>query len=90
MNKAELIGLIAKDADISKRAAGDALNSFIKNISNALAKKDRVTLVGFGTFEVRMRKARKGRNPRTGATLNIPAKNVPKFRAGAELKKKVK
>lgn len=90
MNKAELIGLIAKDADISKRAAGDALNSFIKNISNALARKDRVTLVGFGTFEVRMRKARKGRNPRTGATLNIPAKNVPKFRAGAELKKKVR
>ncbi|GAI80307.1 unnamed protein product [marine sediment metagenome] len=90
MNKAELIGLIARDADLSKRAAGDALNSFIKNVSNALARKNRVTLVGFGTFEVRMRKARRGKNPRTGATLNIPAKNVAKFRAGAELKKKVR
>ena len=90
MNKADLVARMAKGANISKKAANDALNEFTAGVTNALRKGDRVALVGFGSFYVAKRAARKGRNPRTGATLNIPAKKVPKFRAGAELKKKVK
>lgn len=90
MNKADLIARMAKKADISQRAAGIALNEFTAGVTDALRRGNRVTLVGFGSFDVRKRAARKGRNPRTGATLNIPAKRVPRFRAGAELKNKVK
>jgi DNA-binding protein HU-beta len=90
MNKAELVDKIAKGAKISKKAANTAIDSFTGSVTAALKKGERVTLVGFGSFDVRKRAARKGRNPRTGGTLNIPAKRVVRFRPGAELKKKVK
>ncbi len=86
MTKADLIDKISKDAEISKAAAGMAVDSLIGGISKALSKGDQVTLVGFGTFAVSKRKARKGRNPQTGATINIPAMKVPRFRAGKGLK----
>lgn len=86
MTKADLIEKVAKDADITKSAAGTAVDSVISTISKALSKGDQVTLVGFGTFAVSKRKARKGRNPQTGATINIPAMKVPRFKAGKGLK----
>jgi len=87
MTKAELVGSIAKDAGISKVAASGALNSFMANVTKALKKKDgKVTLVGFGTFSKVRRKARKGRNPQTGAPIKIKACNVVKFRPGKKLK----
>ncbi|MFC1858097.1 HU family DNA-binding protein [Thermodesulfobacteriota bacterium] len=87
MTKAELIEKMAKDAGISKTAANAALNSFIGNVTKALKKKDgKVTLVGFGTFQKVRRKARKGRNPKTGEPLKIKAKNVVKFKPGKQLK----
>jgi DNA-binding protein HU-beta len=87
--KADLIERVAKDADISKASAGVAVDSLIAGISKSLSKGDQVTLVGFGTFAVSKRKARKGRNPQTGATINIPASKVPRFRAGKGLKEAV-
>jgi DNA-binding protein HU-beta len=89
MNKGELIEKIAKDAKISKVQAGNALNSAIDGMTASLKKGGKVTLVGFGAFSVTARKARVGRNPQTGAALKIPARRVPKFVAGAELKKAV-
>jgi len=87
MTKAELIEKMAKDATISKAAAGLAVDSFITNVTKALKKKDgKVTLVGFGTFQKTRRKARKGRNPQTGETMKIKAKNVVKFKPGKKLK----
>jgi len=87
MTKAELVEKMAKDAKISKAAAGDALNSFIASVTKALKKKDgKVTLVGFGTFAKVRRKARKGRNPQTGAAIKIKARNAVKFKAGKKLK----
>ncbi len=87
MTKAELIGTMAKDAKIAKVAAGAVLDSFMSNVTKALKKKDgKVTLVGFGTFKKSRQKARKGRNPQTGAPIKIKAKNVVKFRAGKGLK----
>ena len=87
MTKAELVEKAAKEAGISKVAAGAALNSFMNNVTKALKKKDgKVTLVGFGTFSKVRRKARKGRNPQTGAPIKIKASNVVKFRAGKKLK----
>lgn len=86
MNKSELIEVIAKDADISKAAAGRALDSAIAAITKSLKKGDDVTLVGFGSFSVGKRAARTGRNPQTGATIKIKAAKVPKFRAGKALK----
>ena len=87
MTKAELIEQMAKDAQISKAAAGDALNSFMANVTAALKKKDgKVTLVGFGTFAKVRRKARKGRNPKTGEPLKIKARNAVTFKAGKKLK----
>lgn len=86
MTKAELIEKIAKDAGISKVAAGQALESFIDGVTKALKKKDgKVTLVGFGTFSKVRRKARKGRNPQTGDPIKIKARNVVKFKAGKKL-----
>ena len=89
MNKGELIDKIAKDAKLTKGQAGDALDSFINGVTSTLAKNGKVTLVGFGTFSVSKRAACKGRNPRTGKEINIKAKKVAKFKAGAELAKKV-
>jgi DNA-binding protein HU-beta len=86
MNKQELIDHIAKSADISKAAAGRALDSAIGAIKTSMKKGGMVTLVGFGTFYVGKRAARSGRNPRTGAAIKIKSAKVPKFRAGKALK----
>ena len=86
VNKSQLIDQIAADADISKAAAGRALDSFIEAVSGALKDGDPVALVGFGTFSVRERAARSGRNPQTGETIQIAAANIPSFKAGKALK----
>jgi DNA-binding protein HU-beta len=86
MTKAELIDKIAKDSKVSKAVAGNALSSLIDGVSKALAKGDSVTLVGFGTFSVSRRAARKGRNPQTGSEIRIAAAKVPRFRPGKNLK----
>ena len=86
MNKSELIDQIAQSADLSKAAAGRALDATIAAVKVALKKGGMVSLVGFGTFYVGERAARRGRNPRTGAALKIKAAKVPKFRAGKGLK----
>ena len=86
VNKSELIDQIAKSADLSKAAAGRALDATIAAVKTSLKKGGMVTLVGFGTFYVGKRAARTGRNPRTGAALKIKAAKVPKFRAGKGLK----
>ena len=90
MTKADLIAAMSNKADMPKSAAERALNAFLEIATSALKKKERVILVGFGTFEVSRRAARKGRNPQTGKEINIKAANVPKFRAGAALKSAVK
>ena len=86
MNKSELIDAIAAQADISKAAAGRALDAAVESITAALQKGDSVSLIGFGTFYVGERAARTGRNPRTGKTLEIKAAKSPKFRPGKGLK----
>ena len=86
MTKAELIEKIAADAKISKAVAGTALSSFVEGITKSLSKGDSVTLVGFGTFSVSKRAARKGRNPQTGKEISIKASTVPRFKAGKSLK----
>jgi DNA-binding protein HU-beta len=82
MNKAELIAKIADEAGITKTQANASLNSFIEAVTKTLKSGNKVTLVGFGTFSVSKRAARKGINPQTGAVIKIKAKNVAKFRAG--------
>ena len=89
MNKGDLIGRIAKDARISKSTAGKALDAMLRSVSDMLKKGQSVTLVGFGTFTVVDRKARRGRNPRTRKEIRIPARRVPKFRPGKDLKRAV-
>lgn len=86
MNKTELIDHIAKSADISKASAGRALEAAIEGIATALKSEQVVTLVGFGSFYVGQRAARSGRNPRTGAVIDIQSARVPRFRAGKGLK----
>lgn len=86
MTKQELVSKMAEDAGVSKKAAEDALNSFIDSVKGALGKGDSVSLVGFGTFGVSQRNARTGRNPQTGAEIKIPARKVPTFKAGKGLK----
>ena len=90
MTKAELINRVAKEANISKAGAEKAINSLTSNVSKCLRKKDKITLTGFGTFMVAKRRARMGRNPQTGAPINIKAANVPKFKPGKMLKEWVK
>ena len=90
MNKAELTEYISKEAKITKADAKRAIDSFCDNIQKSLKKGKEVRLIGFGTFGVRKRKARKGVNPQTGKTINIAAKKVPYFRPGSELKEAVK
>jgi DNA-binding protein HU-beta len=85
MNKTQLIDAMAADAGLSKADAKRALEAFVNATSGALKGGDKVALVGFGSFSVNERSARTGRNPQTGATINIPAKKVVKFKAGAEL-----
>ena len=89
MNKSELITKVAEDTSLSKSAAEKAVNSFTSNVKKALKKGQSVTLVGFGTWSVAKRKARTGRNPQTGAPIKIPAKKVPKFSPGKDLKDSV-
>ena len=86
MNKSELIDAIAASADISKADAGRALDSTLEAVTGALKKGDSVSLVGFGTFAVKRREARDGRNPQTGQTIKIAAANVPGFKDGKALK----
>jgi len=90
VNKSELIEHIAKQSDISKAAAGRALEALIGGVKSTLKKNNSVTLVGFGTFSVTKRAARSGRNPRTGAAIKIKAAKVPKFRPGKALKDALK
>ncbi|MBN2891567.1 MAG: HU family DNA-binding protein [Bacteroidales bacterium] len=85
MNKAELISAIAEEAGLTKADAKKALDSFIKVTTKALKKGDRVALVGFGSWAVKKRDARKGRNPQTKKEITIPAKKVVKFKAGSDL-----
>ncbi len=85
MNKTDLIEGMAENAGISKAAAKKALDSFLIDVEGALQKGKRVSLVGFGSFSVSRRAARDGRNPQTGATIKIKAKNVVKFKAGSDL-----
>ncbi len=89
MTKAELIAAIAKDCKLSKTAAENTINAVTNNITKILKKGDKITLTGFGTFMVSKRKARKGRNPQTGETINIKATHLPKFKPGKELRKAV-
>ncbi|MGD0828826.1 MAG: HU family DNA-binding protein [Desulfobaccales bacterium] len=90
MTKAELIAVVAKEAKVKKAEAEKAINSLIKTIFATLKKKGRLALTGFGTFSVSQRKAREGRNPRTGKPIKIPATKVVKFKPGKQLKEKVK
>ena len=90
MNKAELIEEVAGQTGVTKRTSGKAVDAVVSAISDCLAGGEKVTLVGFGTFQVTKRKARVGRNPQTGESINIPAKKVPKFVPGKNLKNKVK
>ena len=85
MNKAQLIEAIASDANLTKADARRALDAFVGATSKSLKGGNRVALVGFGSFSVAKRKARTGRNPQTGGTIQIPAKKVVKFKAGADL-----
>ncbi len=89
MTKGELVASIAKDCKCSKAVAEKVLNSVTYNITKCLKRKDKLTLTGFGTWQVAKRRARKGRNPQTGAEIDIRAANVPKFRPGKELRKAV-
>jgi len=90
MTKSDLVEHVASKTGLTKRAAGDALEAVLVAVEGALSKGDKVTLTGFGTFSVRSRKERMGRNPQTGAPLRIPATKVPGFTAGKALKKAVK
>ena len=86
MNKTELVAAIAKKTELSKKDAEKALKAFTDVVAEELKKGEKIQLVGFGTFEVAERAAREGRNPQTGATMNIPASKAPKFKAGKALK----
>ena len=90
MNKEELVKEVAKKAKVSQKAAADVLSATIETVQKTVAKGKKVTLVGFGTFEARKRKARTGRNPQTGAAIKIAAKTVPAFSAGKKFKELVK
>ena len=89
MNKTELVAAIAEKAELSKKDAESALSAMVEAITEALTKEDKVQLIGFGTFEVKKREARTGRNPRTKETVEIPAAKLPVFKAGKALKDKV-
>lgn len=90
MKKPELISAIAEKTGAKKKEAEAFLNAFVETVEEALAKGDKVSLIGFGTFGVRERAARKGVNPKTGKPINIPATKAPYFKAGKTLKEKVK
>jgi len=90
MNKAELVEEVANQTGLTKRTSREVVDAVISTITDSLAREEKVTLVGFGTFQVMERKARRGVNPQTRETIQIPAKKVPKFRAGKSLREAVK
>lgn len=89
MNKTELVASMAQRSGLTKKDAEKALNAFFESVEQALVEGDRVQLIGFGTFEVKERAARKGRNPQTGVEIDIPASKAPGFKAGKSLKEAV-
>ncbi len=90
MNKTELVNAVAEKSDLSKKDAATAVDSVFEAITESLKNGEKVQLIGFGNFEVRERAARKGRNPQTGAEIDIPASKVPAFKPGKALKDAVK
>ena len=90
MDKRKLVDSIAKETDFSKKDSALALNAVLSVISDTMARKERVTLMGFGTFYTKMRQAKKARNPKTGESINIPKRIVAKWRVSPELQSKVK
>jgi DNA-binding protein HU-beta len=90
MNKTELIAVLAQEADVTQKVAEQVLKALTESVSASLKKGEKVVITGFGTFEVRHRVARQGKNPRTGAAIQVPAQNTPAFRAGKLLKAAVK
>ena len=90
MNKAGLVEEVSDKTGLTKKETGNVIDAVVEAITNTLKKGKKITLVGFGTFQVRQRKAREGRNPQTGKKLEIPAKKVPKFKAGKNLREAVR
>jgi DNA-binding protein HU-beta len=90
MNKTDLVKAVSTQAELTQKDAANAVDAIFETISNTLAKEEKVQLLGFGTFEVRERAARKGRNPQTGEEIEIAASKVPAFKSGKELKEAVK
>jgi len=90
VNKADLVEEVASQTGLTKRTSRETVDAIISAITDCLSREEKVTLVGFGTFQVMERKVRKGRNPQTRETINIPAKNVPKFRPGKGLREAVR
>ena len=90
MTKTSMVESVARNAGVTKAEASRVMEALIKSVTDALSKGEKVTMTGFGTFEVRQRAARMGRNPQTGATIQIPAQRTPAFRAGKSLKDAVK
>ncbi|WP_338450947.1 HU family DNA-binding protein [Niallia oryzisoli] len=90
MNKTELVKAVATQAELSQKDAAKAVDALVETISNTLAQEEKIQIIGFGTFEVRERSARTGRNPQTGEEIQIAASKVPAFKAGKELKEAVK
>ena len=90
MNKTELVKVVAEQAELTQKDAAKAVDALIETISETLAQEEKIQLIGFGTFEVRERAARKGRNPQTGEEIEIAASKVPAFKPGKELKEAVK
>lgn len=90
MTKEQMIELMAKESGITKKQAGEALSAFMGGVTSQLIQGDKVSFAGFGTFSISQRKARTGRNPQTGAAIEIPASKVPVFRAGKNLKQAVR
>lgn len=90
MNKTELVKAVATQAELTQKDAAKAVDALFETISNTLSQEEKIQLIGFGTFEVRERSARKGRNPQTGEEIEIAASKVPAFKPGKELKEAVK
>lgn len=90
MNKTELVSVVSEKTEFSKKESAQIVDALFASIEEALAKGEKVQLIGFGTFEVRERAARKGRNPQTGAEIEVPASKVPAFKPGKALKDAVK
>lgn len=89
MNKTELIAAVAAETGLTKKDSELAVNAFVNQVTEALKKGDKVSIVGFGTFEVKHRNARVGRNPKTKETINIPASKAPAFKAGKQFKESI-